>query len=149
MRKILCFFVLAAFVFYSCKKDNVNRNLLGRWEMISVQNDSANTVTNEPADLNFHIDILFSFNAFQGGELSGTLTESIGVKGKFFSGKNADISIPEIGYTYPGFDIFWGSSEWDQQFESSITLAKQYLFDASGNLQIICSNNRTLVFKKL
>jgi hypothetical protein len=152
MRRLLTLLLLVGFTFASCIKDDTNSpidpGLAGRWEMISVRDDSANTLIAKPASIPENIDITITFTSSTKGNVSGSLTTAITVKGDFSIDQYKAIAIPAIIFAYP-VDIFYGSMDWDNQFSNHITGAEKYYFDSSGDLNISCRNNITLNFIKL
>ena len=152
MRLLFTLSILAVLIFSSCKKDGPNSpidpQLTGQWEMISVKDYSTNEVFTEPTILTTEIDITISFTSSTNGNISGTLSTGTTVKGGFSVDQYLRIAVPRINLSYPPFDIFYGSFDWDSQFYSNITLSSNYSFDSSGNLNISCSNHKVLTFIK-
>lgn len=152
MKPLFSLLVLAGFTFASCRKDDVinpiDTRLAGQWVMISVRNNSTNEVFTKPTYISEDIDMIITFTSSVNGKISGALTIATSIKGNFSIDKNSGIVIQSINLTYPSFDIFWGSTSWDQQFSDNITLSQRYSFDSSGNLNIACSNNTVLIFVK-
>ena len=114
--------------------------------MISVRDNFTNEVFTKPASVPENIDVIFSFATSARGNISGSLTIATSMKGIFSIDQHSEISIPSIDFTYPSFDIFWGSASWDQLFSENITLSDNYSFDLSEHLNIVCSNNKVLIF---
>ncbi|HEY5463093.1 MAG TPA: hypothetical protein VIJ95_07550 [Hanamia sp.] len=142
--------LLTAFTIFSCKKSPFeDPALVGKWKMIEVRDNTNDTVFTKPASVNENVEIVFSYSSSGKGEMIGNATIAP-VRGSFTVGEQRTISIPLVYYDIDkvGFDIFWGSSEWDSEFLNNITISKSYFFDSSGNLNINTTNNTTIVFTK-
>jgi hypothetical protein len=150
MRKPFALLLLAVFTFSSCKKDDtinpIDTRLAGQWEMISIKDTITNEVITKPTSVPENIDIIISFTSSANGNISGALTIATSVKGNFSINQDRGIAIPSVDFSYPSFDIFWGSISWDQQFSDNITFSNSYSFDSSGHLNIGCSNDKVLTF---
>jgi hypothetical protein len=151
MLRSLALFILIGLTYFSCKKDNtvnpIDPELAGQWKMISSKDNSSSTVTTKPPGLYIDIDIVIAFTTSTKGKISGGVTQA-SVKGDFTIDQQKMISIPAIYMLYPGFCLFIGSTQWDDEFLNNITISKEYFFDSNGNLNINTSNNKILTFTR-
>src|ERR1700730_14831973 len=104
MRQLFVLLILLGVTLSSCKKnDTINpldTRLSGKWEMISIKDDSANTLITKPSSISTDIDITIFFTASARGEISGTLTRATSVKGNFSIDRNKTIAVPAIYFSY-------------------------------------------------
>jgi hypothetical protein len=122
MRQAIISIILAAIIFSSCKKNfiPIDIQLSGSWKMISVTDNSADTVITKPANTYTDINVLITFTASASGNITGGLTQA-SVKGNFTIAQNKIISIPKILISYPSGDFFYGSPGWDNDFLDNVS----------------------------
>jgi len=151
MRQLFTLLITAIFVLASCKKDDTTRpvdaKLAGKWEMVSIKNNTTNAVITKPISVSTNIDIIMDFTSEGKGNISGVLTQETLIKGGFSVDQAKNIAIPSITLTYPS-DNLMGSFSWDSLFSYNITVSEKYFYDSVGNLNISCRNNNVLTFIK-
>jgi hypothetical protein len=151
MRQLPVLIILLGLAFFSCKKNSapIDPELSGSWKMISVTDNLTDTVITKPANTYVDINMIIIFTSSAAGNISVSLTQS-SIKGNFTIGQNKTISIPKILISYPGFDIFYGSLDWDNEFLDNLSSSSlKYFFDSNSNLNISNSNtNKTVTFVK-
>lgn len=148
MRSLLVLLILTTLIFSSCKKTPFeDPALVGSWKMVEIKDNANDSIITKPASIPQDVEIVFSYSKSGNGKISGNTTIA-SFEGNFAVGKNEIISIPAIIIKYPGFDVFWGSFQWDSEFLNNITISKDYFFDFNGHLNINTTNDKTLVFER-
>ena len=139
MRQYLILAVLIVLTLTSCKKDNSNNTLDGKWRMISVKDIATNTTSIKPSNINGNVDITFTLSTSATDIMTG-VTPTNSLRGDFTIGRNNTISVTNLSQTKV-METSWGA-----EFLDNIRSSQSYFFDGDKKLNINTSTNKILIF---
>lgn len=134
-------FLVSAVLLLSCKKENLNNSLEGKWRMISVKDNVTNTISTKPSGINGDVNITFTFSTSTSGVMSG-VTPTNSLYAEFTVGSNSTISFPYFSTTKV-METSWGAL-----FSDNIRHSQNY-FIHGNRFNINTGTNKTLTFISL
>ncbi len=143
MKKLL-FLTLFYALNVSCKKSvtlTVN-SIQGKWKMLSVLNHANNVFTYKPNNLIKDVILDFTLTSIDSGTFTGNTPTNDIWNNDFSIGNNLSIRISYLSMTKAS------ETNWGSELVHNLIKTHHYTFE-NGNLLVLITSNKNLVFEKL